>query len=911
LKKVTKKPISKKLKVTVITATNPTRLTKGFSLREGELVKKSGGILVEGNAEIWELDGHAEFKDLLATLGPDQALTYGIPKVAPIKLITNPKWYKAGRPDGFLPRTAEMFYWSNGPGILMLDYDPVPDAVPLTQEELVNRIRSTIPGLVDATMLWWPSASSLIKNKETGDELLGLQGQRLYIQVANATDIPRAGNAIVTTLWSEGYGHFEVSKSGSLLPRTIVDSTVWQTNRLDFSAGASCTSPLYQDRGEPVIIAGTNEVVNSVSEIPCPSVDVQEKAATEKAKAREAARPAAELACELWIENKVDEMVGKDADEQVRTTARASAKRAVAHRTLSGDFNIKVIDEFGDIANVKVGAVLDEPLRYNGLLTLDPLEPEYENDKVVGKLFVVGARPLLFSFAHGGKSFKLQRQLETVELVKGRTHDAVLASIEIMRRSPDIFDFGGALVTVDQGRVHPLDEAGLTHHLGGCTQYWRRQKMPHNAPSVEVLEDPPLRVVRAVISKGAGRELRPLDAVVTAPTLRPDGSVLDAPGYDDSTGLLFEPIDEIIPVPLSPEQNGLLKAMDCLMKPFLKFPLVGPGDWGVLLAGLLTAAIRPSLPTSPAFGFDAPVQASGKTLLASCIAALATGEQPTVWPHTGGRDDEETRKRLFTALRNGSRAIVWDNLIGVFNSAAMASALTSPNMTDRVLGKSESISIPNRSIILLTGNNLTLAGDMPRRVLMCRIDPKTDRPFARQFELDPLSYVMQYRQEMIVAALTIIRGWLVSGSDRAVGRMASFELWDDLVRQTVAWVGRDVRPGVFLDPMEAVTEAQSSDPEQETLLELLISWQGLFNENYVTSVAVLDRVKGTFGDSSGYAKRLEEVLIDLNGGRDVSTARGLGRLLGYRRDRVVGGKRLEAKTDTSKNTKRWRVCNVG
>jgi hypothetical protein len=38
-----------------------------------------------------------------------------------------------------------------------------------------------------------------------------------------------------------------------------------------------------------------------------------------------------------------------------------------------------------------------------------------------------------------------------------------------------------------------------------------------------------------------------------------------------------------------------------------------------------------------------PIQGAGKTLLASCIAALATGQFPEVWPHTAGRDDEEVR----------------------------------------------------------------------------------------------------------------------------------------------------------------------------------------------------------------------------------------------------------------------------
>src|SRR5690606_36965804 len=101
------------------------------------------------------------------------------------------------------------------------------------------------------------------------------------------------------------------------------------------------------------------------------------------------------------------------------------------------------------------------------------------------------------------------------------------------------------------------------------------------------------------------------------------------------------------------------------------------------------------LPTSPAFGLDAATQSSGKTLLAQCVGALAEGRDPDIWPHTKGRDDEETRKRLFTALSSGSRVLVWDNILGQFDSAAIASPLTAPVYKDRVLGKSEAPSVPN------------------------------------------------------------------------------------------------------------------------------------------------------------------------------------------------------------------------
>jgi hypothetical protein len=53
-------------------------------------------------------------------------------------------------------------------------------------------------------------------------------------------------------------------------------------------------------------------------------------------------------------------------------------------------------------------------------------------------------------------------------------------------------------------------------------------------------DDPPGLAVRALRERGQLR-LPVLHGVVTAPTMRPDGSILSKRGYDHATGLLFDP----------------------------------------------------------------------------------------------------------------------------------------------------------------------------------------------------------------------------------------------------------------------------------------------------------------------------------------------------------------------------------
>lgn len=501
-----------------------------------------------------------------------------------------------------------------------------------------------------------------------------------------------------------------------------------------------------------------------------------------------------------------------------------------------------------------------------------------------------------------------------VELVKGREVDAVGEVLGHMRLAPDLYDFGDEVVTVVDGRVHPLNDHGVRHYVGSRVQCWREHPLPKGGTSA-VLQDPPQTLCRAILALGPARGLKRLQAVVTAPTLRPDGSVLAAAGYDAETGFLMVPRGEPVEIPSEPTLTDAKEALAALWHPFRLFPFCSPLDKAVHLAALLSAVVRPAVAACPAPGYDAPIQASGKTLLARCVGALAIGEEPPIWPATSG-DDEEVRKRIFAALRTGARAILWDNLVGTFDSAALAACLTSATFTDRVLGRSEAPTLPNCALLILTGNNLSLAGDLPRRVLVSRIDPRMPDPHKREFDLDPLEYVIQHRQELVAAALTLVLAHRQAGSPRAPGRMASFERWDDLVRQPVAWIGREVAPGEFGDPMDAVTLAQDADPEQEALGRLLLAWKDVFKDKAVLVRELLDLYHDAARAARGVPtvvvsdreRELAEALSEYKPPRGELTAKTLGRVLMYRKERLVGGLRLEAVGKDRKASTYWRVA---
>ena len=887
--------------LSIITAIQPTRLSKGFSVGAGgNLLKQAGGNLSQGKVETRELSTLADLGAILQSLTPAQALVYGAPKNAATKVMTRKAFADAGSPQGATTRTNDAFAWPQGAGVMMLDYDPAAGGEPLDRDSLVQAIRKAAPGLGGAGLLWWPSASSCIWQGEK--ELRGVKGQRLYMLVKDAADIPRAGKALVDRLWLAGHGHIEISKSGALLERTLVDASVWQQSRLDFAGGAACGTGLEQRRGDPVLINADALPSDTRAALPDLTAHERDQLAAIKRDAKSAAKPDAEEVKEIWVAERIREITAltDKSDKEAIERAEKSARRALETGNLAGDFVVQV-ERDGRYISVTVGDLLDNRNKYHGCITRDPIEPDYDGGRTVGRLYLMQARPALYSFAHGGKTYRLQRAPARVELVKGHTSEAATATIELMRRDPVTYDFGGQLALAEDGRLHPLCEAGLAHHLGNTTQFWKYVQQGDIVVPVD--SDPPPGLLKQVIAQGERRRLKPIEGVITAPTIRRDGSVLDVPGYDAGTRLLFDPMGEDVPkVPPAPTIAEAQDALVTLLEPFQTFPFVDPAAKGAMLAAILTAAVRPVLPTAPAFGFDAPIQGSGKTLLASCIGAITEGRTPDVWPHTQGRDDEEIRKRLFTALRTGGRALVWDNVIGTFDSASMAAFITADAMIDRVLGKSESIRIPNRAMLILTGNNMSLAGDLPRRVIICRIDPETDQPFSRQFDMDPLEHVLENRMAMVSAACTLIRARFTHVKKLAPGRLASFEVWDDLVRQTVVWADNSLQSMAFGDPMDLVREAQAADPEADVLFALLDALHDQFGTAEFTAKDVQAGSNFISVDTP-----LATALRDICGDKALSSARSLGRVLKYREGRIVHRLRLSGRQNRHTGARQYRI----
>ncbi|MDA8151608.1 MAG: PriCT-2 domain-containing protein [Acidithiobacillus sp.] len=240
--------------------TSDTPISKRFTLdADGKLVKGKGGNMRSGYAEALQITDLASLKNVIHGLNVTQALTFGVPKGAsvgkPLRVLT--KGGVKGKP-GAIARSRGVFeYPDQQQGILLLDYDPpktlaeAPDPF-----ELRDMLIKVVPALAQCDMLISASASSFIY-KDDGTELNGLRGMHIFVRVANASDIPAIGANIDARCWLSGLGHVETSKSGAKLLRSLIDTTVWQPERLSFDAGADCGSGgLYQHRPDPLHLPG-------------------------------------------------------------------------------------------------------------------------------------------------------------------------------------------------------------------------------------------------------------------------------------------------------------------------------------------------------------------------------------------------------------------------------------------------------------------------------------------------------------------------------------------------------------------------------------------------------------------------------------------------------------------------------
>jgi hypothetical protein len=449
---------------------------------------------------------------------------------------------------------------------------------------------------------------------------------------------------------------------------------------------------------------------------------------------------------------------------------------------------------------------------------------------------------------------------------------------------------GGLFREAGTVQLAPVGAVALTETFERLIQWQRSHTTKEGLRTVRV--DCPGKIAAAYLSRLGSWGLPHLTGIISAPIMRPDGSILSRAGYDAATGLyLTEDWGELDG---NPSRDDALAALQTLRDPFHQFPFVADEDESIVVSGDLTALQRRLLESAPLIGISAPTQRTGKTLLAEAMAIISTGRPAPAMAVSGDR--EEVRKAVAAVLREGHSIVNLDNIEHPLSSPDLSRAITQSEYQDRLLGETRTVRLPTNVLWTATGNNLAFRGDLAVRALVSRLDARVERPEERRFRIQNLKrYILEHRRELVIAALTILRAYVVAGRpDQSLKPWGGFDEWSRTIRAPLVWLG-------MADPCDGRQHVLEDDPDREQASALLSAWCSVIGSDAVQLANVIHRAN----ENITLKNALLGVAASKSDGGKVDPRR-LAWWCRTWRDRVVGGLSVTKGSDYGKSA-RWSV----
>ena len=485
-----------------------------------------------------------------------------------------------------------------------------------------------------------------------------------------------------------------------------------------------------------------------------------------------------------------------------------------------------------------------------------------------------------------------------------------LAAIVKANNPPSIFVRDGKLTRLARDengapKLEQMAKAEIRVALERCASFYKQTE------NGKVIKPAPPFTIESLGALGEWPEIPAVEAIVEAPILRPDGSVLDTPGYDTATRLIYEPSADLHlgHIPEKPTKAQAAAAFKFVREELLAdFPFVTPADEANALALLITPIVRANVPLVPLALVDAPKAGSGKGLLPTIGSLIATGREVPV--QSMPESEAEWAKVILSQLDIGSTYFFVDE-VTLLKSTKLAAALTARVYQDRRLGQTEIVRRPQRLTWAVAGNNIALGGDIPRRCYRIRLDPETSRPWVRtgpsegaQWRHPQLAaWALEHRGELLTALLTLARAWYAGGQPAGVvPTLGSFEPWAETVGGILTYAGAE---GFLGNLTELYDENDEASQEWEEFLRAIAS---AFEGCTFTSKELHERIERSRDRSVRDA--LPSELADKDG--RTASAKALGQSLRKRLDTRFGEDNIHLETagkDSRNKSPLWRVVD--
>jgi len=270
------------------------------------------------------------------------------------------------------------------------------------------------------------------------------------------------------------------------------------------------------------------------------------------------------------------------------------------------------------------------------------------------------------------------------------------------------------------------------------------------------------------------------------------------------------------------------------------------------------------------------------------------------------QDDAEKRKLLTSALREDAGVLIFDNVTDHVGGPVLEAFLTAPIWTDRILGSSQTISLPNQSILIVTSNNATISGDTSRRTLVARLAPQNEMPELRRFRIPHLiEHAKQSRRDLLIAAIRILQWHSQRGMpppNRPLPPFGSYEGWSTTIRHAL------VNAGVP-DPVETNDLARVKDEDKAKRVAFIRAWAEWDEQWQGSARQMLGYVIPKSGEPPENCEPLADAIMNLTGCGSLAevTPRSLGDQIKSMQDRHFGDLSISWVKHTNTGTC-WRLA---
>jgi hypothetical protein len=294
-------------------------------------------------------------------------------------------------------------------------------------------------------------------------------------------------------------------------------------------------------------------------------------------------------------------------------------------------------------------------------------------------------------------------------------------------------------------------------------------------------------VLRSAESYGTMRRLKTL---VNYPVFMADFEPA-APGWNAEAQLFYDQppfLERFTPIL---EENDIHRI---LKDAIVDFPFDSDASRHNFFGLLLTPIVRPALRGEvPLHLIDSSIERAGKSkLVEKLLGRTVMGRS---LPAAQLSDNEEERKKAILAMLLTGRTVVHlDNLSAFLDSGALASLITAPACSGRVLGHSQDAEATNTLTVVGTGNKVRMSSELAKRTVPVMLRPATDHPELRtDFKHPDLdAYLEENRLQILGALVGMVQRWKAAGFPRFTDRpMGGFEDWAAGVGGILAYNGFD------------------------------------------------------------------------------------------------------------------------